>query len=162
LPVWQYALLSGSDFLLIEVSLKLLLDLRDLLTHRAEGLVDHVFVKYDPAGCQEGARSPTDWSKLRRSKDSQNRYLVSPDPTRAEASSLWGIDVVQTTTCPAGTALVAAAQLGAQAYIRQGVTIESTPFNGTDWTNNVTRFRAEERLVLATPRPSALCKVTGL
>jgi len=55
-----------------------------------------------------------------------------------------------------------AAQLGAQAYIRQGVTIESTPFNGTDWTNNVTRFRAEERLALATPRPSALCKVTGL
>lgn len=106
--------------------------------------------------------SPGDWSKLRRAKDTQGRYLIAPDPTAEEASTIFGLPVVATTTCPAGTGLVAAAQVGVQVWIRQGMTVESSPHADGSFTTNRTTFRAEERLARGTPRPSALCKVTGL
>ncbi len=105
---------------------------------------------------------PTTRSKLRRSKDSQGRYLVNPDPTMDEADSLFGIPLVVTTGCPIGTVLVADAVKAAMVYVRQGLSIETTPYNTDDFTHNLTRFRCEERLALATPRPAAMCIVTGL
>jgi len=105
---------------------------------------------------------PTTRSKLRRQKDSQNRYLVNPDPTIAESDSLFGIGLVVTTTCPIGTVVVADARKAAMVYVRQGLSIETTPYNTDDFTHNLTRFRCEERLALATPRPAALSIVTGL
>jgi len=105
---------------------------------------------------------PSTRSKLRRQKDSMNRYLVNPDPTIDEADSLFGIPLVVTTTCPIGTVLAADARKAAMVYVRQGLSIETTPYNTDDFTHNLTRFRCEERLALATPRPAAMCIVTGL
>ena len=105
---------------------------------------------------------PTTRSKLRRQKDTQGRYMVNPDPTVDEADSLFGIPLVVTTTCPIGTVLVADAGKAAMVYVRQGLSIETTPYNTDDFTHNLTRFRCEERLALATPRPAALSIVTGL
>ena len=105
---------------------------------------------------------PTTRSKLRRQKDTQGRYMVNPDPTVDEADSLFGIPLVVTTTCPIGTVLVADARKAAMVYVRQGLSIETTPYNTDDFTHNLTRFRCEERLALATPRPAALSIVTGL
>ena len=50
--------------------------------------------------------NPATWSKIRRVKDTQGRFLAQPDPTAAEANSLWGITVVQTTANPVGKALL--------------------------------------------------------
>lgn len=41
--------------------------------------------------------NPTDWSAMRRLKDSQNRYLLTPDPTADVTPSLWGCSVILTT-----------------------------------------------------------------
>ncbi len=105
---------------------------------------------------------PTTRSKLRRQKDGYGRYLINPDPTVDEADALFGIPLVVTTTCPIGTVLVADAGKAAMVYVRQGLSIETTPYNTDDFTHNLTRFRCEERLALATPRPAAMCIVTGL
>jgi len=105
---------------------------------------------------------PTTRSKLRRQKDGYGRYLINPDPTVDEADALFGISLVVTTTCPIGTVLVADAGKAAMVYVRQGLSIETTPYNTDDFTHNLTRFRCEERLALATPRPAAMCIVTGL
>lgn len=109
---------------------------------------------------------PTTWSSMRRSKDTQGRYLLNADPSASEANSLWGIPVVVTTQIAAGTALVANLEQGAQAFQRQGFTIETTnsaTIGGADaFTSNLTVFRAEQRLALGSQRPAALCKVTGL
>ncbi len=105
---------------------------------------------------------PTTRSKLRRQKDGYGRYLINPDPTVDEADSLFGIPLVVTTTCPIGTVLVADAGKAAMVYVRQGLSIETTQYNTDDFTHNLTRFRCEERLALATPRPAAMCIVTGL
>jgi len=105
---------------------------------------------------------PTTRSKLRRFKDAQGRYLVNPDPKAEEAHMLFGIPLVVTTSCPVGTVLVADSTKAAAVYVRQGLSIEVSPYNSDDFVRNLTRFRCEERLALATPRPAAMCIVTGL
>ena len=105
---------------------------------------------------------PASWSIIRRSKDSQLRYLLNPDPSSVEANSLWGIPVLATTSMPVGTALVANLEQGAQAFIRQGPVLEMSNQSGTSFTTNTTLIRCEERLALGSPRPSALLKVTGI
>jgi len=105
---------------------------------------------------------PLTWSKLRRTKDGQGRYLVDADPTKAEGNSLWGLEVVVTTVMPVGTALVAATDTAAVIYERMGISLMASAQSGTDFTSNLVRFVAEERLALAVTRPSGLCKVTGL
>jgi len=105
--------------------------------------------------------NPATWSKLRRAKDTQGRYLVAPDPTATEASTLWGVPVLQTTQIAAGTALALNAEVAAQVFIRQGIVLQ-TDYGQTGFEKNQTAFRCESRLALAVPRPSAVLKVTGL
>ena len=105
---------------------------------------------------------PTSWSIIRRTKDTQGRYLLNADPSSVEANMLWGIPVLATTSMPVGTALVANLEQGAQAFVRQGFTIDMSNQSGTSFTTNTTLVRAEERLTLGSPRPAALLKVTGI
>jgi HK97 family phage major capsid protein len=105
---------------------------------------------------------PTTWSKLRRVKDSQKRYIVDVDPTSAEADSLFNVKVLPTTSIAAGTALVASMQEGAQAFVRTGMVLDVSNSTGTNFSTNTTSFRAEERFTVGCPRPAALCKVTNL
>jgi HK97 family phage major capsid protein len=105
---------------------------------------------------------PTTFSKLRRSKDTQGRYLLNPDPSAEEASSIFGVPVLVTTTMPAGTGVVANLSIAATAFIRRGLSVDSTQSNGDDFSHNKTLFRAETRLTLGVQRPSAIVKVSGL
>jgi hypothetical protein len=104
---------------------------------------------------------PTTWSMLQRSKDTQGRYLVQPDPTQATANTLWNIPVLQTTQIAVGTGLAMNTELAAAAHIRQGITLQ-TDYGQTGFEKNQTAFRCEERLALAVPRPSAIIKITAL
>ena len=85
---------------------------------------------------------------------------MSADPSAEEVSKLWGVPVVLTTTIATGTALVGNAE-AATAAIRQGLTVQAN-FNADDFVHNRTTLRAEERLMLLVPRPTALIKVIGL
>ncbi len=57
---------------------------------------------------------PNDFSGLRRTKDGQQRNLLNADPSAAEASTLWGIPVVQTTQITEGMAVAMNAEVAAQ------------------------------------------------
>ncbi len=103
--------------------------------------------------------NPTDWSAMRRLKDSQNRYLLTPDPTADVTPSLWGCSVILTTDMPAGTAVVGAFQLGGLLHVRQGMTVEVNNRSDQDWTHNTSTFRAELREALAILRPAAFNRV---
>lgn len=103
--------------------------------------------------------NPTDWSAIRRTKDSDGRYIVTVDPTTPGAMTLWGLNVVLTTQIPAGTALVGAFADSTVGYIVDGLTVESDR-SGDDFDRNKTSLRAEERLILTAPRPAGLVKVT--
>ncbi|MES2093827.1 MAG: phage major capsid protein [Actinomycetota bacterium] len=105
---------------------------------------------------------PTDFSTVRRSKDSQLRYLLSADPSAAEVNSIWGIPVAVTTQITLGTALMGNFEIGTQGYLREGITLTSSNSSGSDFTNNLTRYLVEERLTVGVARPSAFVKITGL
>ena len=105
---------------------------------------------------------PTDYSIMRRAKDSQGRYLLAPDPTAVESSSLWGRPVVQTTQITQGTALAINPAQAAQVWFRKGITIDSTNSHSDFYQRNLTSFRIEARLGLAVVRPSAVVKITGI
>lgn len=105
---------------------------------------------------------PTTWSKLRRVKDSQGRYLLNPDPTTAEANTLWGVPVLPTTSIATGTAVVANLAAAAVGFVREGISIQTNNAHNDAFQRNQTAFVAEERLQLGVTRPAAIVKVTGL
>jgi HK97 family phage major capsid protein len=104
---------------------------------------------------------PSDWSAIRRKKDSSGRYLAT-DPLAGEVDRLWGVPVVTTTTITAGTALVGAFQEAAAVFVRDPITVDVNNSGEAQFKSNKTLLRAEERLILAVPRPTCLVKLTGL
>jgi HK97 family phage major capsid protein len=105
---------------------------------------------------------PTNWGYLKRQKDSQGRYLLSPDQQSATDPRLHGLPVVLTTKMPVGTALVGAFAESTAAYLRAGIRIDATNGGAEQFKHNTTLVRAEERLSLTVPRPAGLVKLTAL
>lgn len=104
---------------------------------------------------------PNTWSALQRVKDTQGRYIVQTDPTVGAASSIWGVEVLPTTTIAAGVgALVDTRKMG-YVVVRESLTLR-TGTNADDFSRNLVRWVGEERLALAVERPAAVCKITGL
>jgi len=105
--------------------------------------------------------NPATFGAVRRQKDAQNRYLLNPDPSREEANNMWGVEVLQTTACPAGTAIVLDTQKFGFVAMRQNLEIMSG-FTNDDFQRNINRWAVEERLNLAVERPAAVLNITGL
>jgi HK97 family phage major capsid protein len=109
---------------------------------------------------------PSTLGALRRQKDTQNRYLLdlmsgAGGIDSGEQEKLWGVTVVQTTQQAAGTAAVLSVQSGAAVvYVREALTTFFDPYSQAS--SNIYQYIAETRLALATPRPSAICLVSGL
>lgn len=138
------------------------------------------FVRTVPNGVQANAGGgydpdyiivhPYDWETLRLAKDANGQYYAGGPFTGAygngaaypNVSVLWGLPCVQTTAIPQGTALVGAFQECAQYFQRQGLTIEMTNSNGTNFIQRIITLRAAERLALTVDLPNGFCQVTGL
>lgn len=104
---------------------------------------------------------PTTWSAIRRSKDSLGRYLVQADPTQDQAESVWGVPVLTTTQIELGTGMMLDVSKFGRVFLREGLSLKAGYAND-DFTRNLWRFVAEERLVLAVERPAAVLELTGL
>nr|WP_312870695.1 phage major capsid protein [Gordonia asplenii] len=104
---------------------------------------------------------PSDWSKVRRSKDAQGRYLVAPDPTSGEASTVWGVEVFTTTAQTSGSAFMLDTSKFGKVLVRDSLRV-LVGTSGDDLVRNLTRFVVEERLALAVERPAAVLKLSGL
>jgi hypothetical protein len=86
---------------------------------------------------------------------------VSPDPSKDEVHTAWGIDVVSTTAIAAGTGLLIDSTKFGAVLIREGLVIRTGSIND-DFSRNLVRFVFEERLNVAVERPTALLKISGL
>jgi HK97 family phage major capsid protein len=104
---------------------------------------------------------PNTWSALRRTKDTQGRYLVNPDPTAADGQRIWDVDVLVTTTQAAGAGLLLDTTKFGRVLVREGINV-ATGTNNDDFSRNISRWVIEERLALAVERPTALLTLTGL
>lgn len=104
---------------------------------------------------------PETWSGLRRIKDAYGHFMVQPDPTAGQASELWGVPVLQTTQQPIGYGLLLDTSKFGYVAVRESLAMR-IGYAGTDFTQNILRTVAEERLVLCVTRPPAVMLVDGL
>lgn len=112
---------------------------------------------------------PNDWQDVKLSKDSNGQYYAGGPFTGAyavggyqAAGQIWGLPVIATTAIAEGTALIGAFKLGGQIFRREGIRVEMTNSDASDFQYNRICIRVEERLTLAVYRPKAFCTVTGI
>lgn len=118
---------------------------------------------------------PTDWETLVLTKDANGQYLArgpfvgsygqAGDPNSptalVEYYTLWGKKVVISPVTAQGTIVCGAWRMGAQKFDRQGLTIEMTNSNGTNFINRIVTVRGARRLALAVYRPASFATGTG-
>ena len=105
--------------------------------------------------------NPSDFSSIRRTKDTLGRYLLSADPSTEEADSIWGIPVVVTTACSPGDGLLVDTSKYGRLVVREPLSMR-IGWSGTDFVDNILRTLAEERLNNAIERPTSVLHLTGL
>jgi HK97 family phage major capsid protein len=110
------------------------------------------------------AMHPTTWNYLRRTKTTTNAYVLGiMDPEAiGQLKSLWGVQIVENTAIPVGTAVAFDSRIAAKYFVRQALTLDVNRWGDTEWTTNSVSFRAEMRSVLAVTRPTAVNVVTNL
>jgi HK97 family phage major capsid protein len=112
---------------------------------------------------------PTQYKTLRLAKDTNGQYYgggyfmnqYGVGPTLSDPP-IWGLRTVITTAIAVNTILVGAFKLGAQIFDREGLHVDTTETDGSDWASNRIAMRVEERLALAIYRPLAFCKITSI
>jgi HK97 family phage major capsid protein len=118
--------------------------------------------------------SPTTAAAILRTKSTTGSYIF--DVVRGPGGlnqqnefDIFGVRTVTSTQVPDGTAIVMSIQGGAAVgWIRMGLELMYNPYGGTTdagadlWRTNQYSWRAEERISLSVPRPSAICAVTNL
>ena len=104
---------------------------------------------------------PNTWANIRTQKDTLGRYVSGDDPTDSAVETAWGVEVVQSTQFTAGEAVLLDSQLFGRVAVRESLVLR-VGFSGDDFTNNIVRSVAEERLNVAVERPAAICHITGL
>lgn len=105
---------------------------------------------------------PRDWAILRLAKDTNSQYFGGSffgqtyGYPNTNGKSLWGVNVVTTQSLPQGTVLVGYFDSSTiQTARREGISMQMSNSNGTDFVNGRITVRAEERLGLLVYRPSA-------
>lgn len=110
--------------------------------------------------------NPADYQILRLAKDANGQYFGGGyfqgqygNGGIMENPPVWGLRTVVSPAIASGTAVVGAFK-SATVLRKGGVRVESTNSHASDFTNNLVTVRAEERLGLMVPRPSAFNVVT--
>jgi HK97 family phage major capsid protein len=110
---------------------------------------------------------PTDWQTIRLGKDTAGQYYAGGPFTGAygnaspsNVADIWGYKAIITTAVSQGTVLVGNFGQSAQIWRREGITLEMTNSDGTNFQSDLITLKAEERLALAVYRPAGFGTVT--
>jgi len=96
-----------------------------------------------------------DWWAIRLTKDSFGRYILG-DPQTQGRPTIFGLDVVSTTSIASGTFLVGSGSpVAAEIRDRMGMQIEISTENQDFFIRNLIAVRAEKRLALLTKRSAS-------
>lgn len=111
---------------------------------------------------------PTDYQNLVLTKDSNGQYYAGgPFAGQYGVGGInrggpWGLTPVITTSIAQGTAIVGAFRVGATLFRREGIRLETSNSDASDFAYNRIAIRVEERFCLVPYRPLAFCKITGI
>jgi HK97 family phage major capsid protein len=103
---------------------------------------------------------PNDWQDVRLAVASGSGIYLFGPPSDPGVERIWGLNVVQTTGMPEGTALVGDFNQAAL-LLREGLTMKVGYVND-DLIKNRQTIVAELRAAVAVFRPAAFCEVTGV
>ena len=98
---------------------------------------------------------PTDWMKIRLTKDADGRYIFG-NPAESSTAALWGLPVVETTSMPVNRFLVGSFQAAATIYDRWLPRVEISTEHADYFIRNLVAILAEERLAFAVKNPNAV------
>lgn len=102
---------------------------------------------------------PTDWWGIRLTKDSYGRYILG-DPQEMVSPTIFGLDVVSTTSISSGTFLVGSGSpVGCEIRDRMELVVEVSTEHSDYFSKNLVAIRAEKRLALVIYRPASY--ITG-
>ena len=102
---------------------------------------------------------PTDWWGMRLQKDSYGRYILG-DPQQMVRPTLFGLEVVPTTSIASGTFLVGSGNSEAsEIRDRMEMQVEISTEHSDYFVKNLVAIRAEKRLALIVKRPASY--ITG-
>jgi hypothetical protein len=104
---------------------------------------------------------PQTWSAVRRHVDSYGRCYVSSDPSTDEVNNAWGVDVLTSTQFTLGQVVLLDTQIYGRVVVRESL-ITRIGYSGTDFTDNVVRFLAEEHITQTIERPAAICVISNM
>lgn len=103
--------------------------------------------------------NPVDWQTLETAKATDGHYLlVAFAATSGETPTVWRVPVIVTNAIAESTFLLGDWSLGAQRYVREGVSIRTSEHHDVNFTQNAITILAEERYALGISRPLAFCK----
>lgn len=101
--------------------------------------------------------NPSDWWRIRLTKDGFGRYILG-DPQTTVRPNIFGLDVVATTSIPAGTFLVGSGNpAAAELRDRMSIEVEISTEHASFFTQNLIAIRAEKRGCLVVKRPASFC-----
>ncbi len=102
---------------------------------------------------------PNDWWNMRLTKDGFGRYILG-DPQQMVRQTVFGLDVVPTTTIASGTFLVGSGQSQCvELRDRMEMQVDISTEHSTYFTQNLVAIRAEKRMALIVKRPASY--ITG-
>lgn len=110
------------------------------------------------------AMHPTTWAEIQLQKSEGGLYLLNPTDPNAigSLSDIFGVQVVQNTYIPAGTALVFDTSKAVLAWTRIAPSLEINQYGTNEFNENYVTFRVEERVAIGVQYPAAINIVTGL
>ena len=99
--------------------------------------------------------NPKDWWDIRLQKDGFGRYILG-DPQTIVRPSIFGLDVVPTTSVAQGTFLVGSGSpIASEIRDRMEMTVEISTEHNDFFTRNLVAVRGEKRLALVVKRPAS-------
>lgn len=104
--------------------------------------------------------NPLDWQTYVTYQVSTGAYLLG-SPMDSPINTMWGMPIVRTNRMPQGTILLGDFRTYSEILRRQELQIDVGWIND-DFSRNIQRIRAEERMVLQIFRAAAFAKITGV
>lgn len=99
--------------------------------------------------------NPADCETIDLDKGSDQHFRTA-DPRTGAPMTLWGLPIIESNAVPAGQFITGAFNMALQLWNRQGITVDLSESDDTNFQSNLVTLRAESRHALTIYRPASI------